>query len=226
MWINTFSIRQKCFKRIKFTNKMGCVKWAVHRKKCRNPGCKFYPPSVPSTTFACDIPDTPSITVFAIDISRSLSQAASPFSHRNAAAISQPGRVQWFPKVDESTIWRWSNRASFCNIWRKQPREKKREKKGREGGKKKRKGMNRMFLTEIWSCTYALWIERGNYLKCLFLCVSELCNDYSWHCFFTRKHKAKNEMYDARRFFHEMCCFYTSQWWLISVFSATKRGSF
>lgn len=32
---------------MKFTNKMGRVKWAVHRKKRRNPGCKFYPPSAP-----------------------------------------------------------------------------------------------------------------------------------------------------------------------------------
>jgi len=32
---------------MKFTKKMGCVKWAVHRKKCQNPGCKFYPLSAP-----------------------------------------------------------------------------------------------------------------------------------------------------------------------------------
>lgn len=148
--------------RMKFTKKMGCVKWAVHRKKCQNPGCKFYPLSAP---YYLRVRYSRYTFYHSIRHRRKPLPLASRVSlrPRNHSHIEMPPR---YPNRDEFSGFQKSTSRQFDGgriapvsaILGKSSRKRGRgkERKRRRGEGKERRA-NRMFLTGIWSCAYSLY---------------------------------------------------------------------
>lgn len=172
---------------MKFTNKMGRVKWAVHRKKRRNPGCKFYPPSAP----------------YYLRVRYSLYTFYHGIRHRRKP-LPLASRVTPRPRFHSHIEMqpRYPNRDEFSGFQKstsrrfdggriapvsailgessserergnKNEKESDREKEREGRGRGRRKDMNRMFLTEIWT------IVRDYYLNLFLYCINNLCYDYS-----------------------------------------------